>query len=82
MTKMKVAGDLRAQRNASAEKFFSNKFKGDGDTGFGNFSMGKPRLAQTDAQIGSLPSGPNTVGGVVGGLKDKQSYQGMKAGGK
>lgn len=82
MKKMNVAGDLRAQREASASKFFSNKIKKDGETGFGNFSMGKPRLANTDAQIGSLPSGPATTGGVVGGLKDKGSYQGIKAGGK
>jgi hypothetical protein len=30
--------------------------------------MKKVKLAQTDAQIGSLPKGSNTVGGVVGGL--------------
>jgi hypothetical protein len=42
--------------------------------------MSKPRLAQTDAQVGSLPAGGNTVGGVVGGLSDKDSYQGKKAG--
>ncbi|HEX6827973.1 MAG TPA: hypothetical protein VF104_03230 [Burkholderiales bacterium] len=77
------SGDLAAQRNADNEKFFDRKIKGAGDIPGPVFMpMNSPRLAQTDAQIGSLPKGSNTTGGVVGGLNDKGSYQGIKAGGK
>jgi hypothetical protein len=80
--KTTITGNLGAQREAEGAKFFDKKVKKAGDGGGGSpFSpMSKPRLAQTDAQIGSLPSGGNTVGGVVGGLSDKGNYQGMKAG--
>lgn len=76
------AGDLGAQRNAEGEKFFGRKIK---NAGTGNITgpfvpMNKVQMAQTDAQIGSLPKGSNTVGGVVGGLSDKGDYQGRKAG--
>lgn len=76
------SGDLGAQRNAEGEKFFNRKIKsaGEGNPGTPFSPMNKVRMAQTGAQIGSLPSGGNTVGGVVGGLSDKSDYTGRKAG--
>lgn len=76
------SGDLGAQRDADGAKFFKNKIKnaGDGSPAPAFSPMNKPRLAQTGPQIGSLPSGGNTVGGVVGGLSDKSDYRGKKAG--
>ena len=78
------SGDLAAQREADAVKFYGRKIKNvkPGSPPPAFMPMNSPRLAQTDAQIGSLPKGSNTVGGVVGGLNDKGSYQGIKAGGK
>lgn len=78
-----VQGDLRAQRNAAAEKFFKRKIDNAGSPGVSPFSgSSKPRIAGGDCcVVGTLPSGPSTVGGCVGGLKDSDSYQGMKAGG-
>ena len=78
------SGDLAAQRNADGAKFFGRKIKnaGDGSPSPAFMPMNSPRLAQTDASVGSLPKGSNTTGGVVGGLNDKGSYQGIKAGGK
>jgi hypothetical protein len=76
------SGDLAAQRDADGAKFFGRKIKnaGDGHPTPAFMPMNSPRLAQTDACCGSLPKGANTVGGVVGGLNDKGSYQGVKAG--
>lgn len=80
MKNMHVEGDLRAQRNAAAERFFGKTIKKAGSAGESVFvPMRKPLLQKTDAQIGSLPSGKDTVGGVVGGLKDSDNYQGVKA---
>ncbi len=78
------SGDLAAQRDADGAKFFGRKIKsaGDGSPNSPFMPMNKVRLAQTDAQVGSLPKGDNTVGGVVGGLSDKNDYQGRSAGGK
>jgi len=75
------SGDLRAQRDTEAARFFGRKIKNAGSDGESSFTpMNKVQLARTDAQIGSLPSGGNTVGGCVGGLSDKGNYQGRKAG--
>ena len=78
------SGDLAAQRDADFSRFFGRKIKsaGDGSPNSPFVPLNKVRLAQTDAQIGSLPKGDNTVGGVVGGLSDKSDYQGRPAGGK
>lgn len=79
------SGDLAAQRDADGARFFGRKIKnaGDGSPSPVFMPMSKVRLAQTDAQIGSLPSGSNTVGGVVGGLSDKGAYhQGKPSGTK
>lgn len=75
------AGDMAAQRDADASRFFGRKIKNAGKIAEGVFTpMNKPSLAQTGAQIGTLPSGANTVGGVVGGLSAKSDYQGKKSG--
>lgn len=78
------SGNLAAQRDAEGSKFFDRKIKkaGSGAASSPFSPMNKPRLAQTDAVIGSLPSGANTAGGVIGGLSDKGSYQGMRSGTK
>jgi hypothetical protein len=81
--KTTMTGNIAAMRNAEESKFFGRKIKAAGAADDSNLMpMGKVRLAQTDAQIGSLPSGGNTVGGVVGGLSDKKDYQGRTAGGR
>lgn len=75
------AGDLAAQKEAAGQKFFGRKIKNAGSApSSGLTPMNPVRLAQTAAQIGSLPRGDNTVGGVVGGLSDKGPAQGRKAG--
>ena len=75
-----VAGNLGAQREAAGSRFFGRKIKNAGSAVLAEslVPMSKPRLAQTDAQIGSLPSGGNTVGGVVGGLNEE--FHRVKAG--
>jgi hypothetical protein len=79
-----VQGDLRAQRNTAAEKFFKRKIKAAGSDGVSPFTGHKKVLIAGggEAVVGSMPDGPATVGGCVGGLKDSGSYQGMKAGGR
>ena len=42
--------------------------------------MGKPRLMGSDTK--GKTSGPDTMGGVIGGTHDKGSYSGVKAGGR
>jgi hypothetical protein len=76
------SGDLRAQNDADGAKFFGRKIKNAGSAYPGPvfMPMNSPRLAQTAAQVGSLPKGANTTGGVVGGLNDKGSYQGKPSG--
>lgn len=79
--KYSPAGNLGAQRDAQFKKFFSREIKSAGEGSMAPFSpMNKVRLAQTDAVVGTLPKGGNTVGGVVGGLNERSDYQGIKAG--
>lgn len=73
------SGNLADKRDRDASKFFKREIKKSGSTPSNPLQMSKPRLAQDDPVIGSL-SGPSTVGGIVGGLKDKSDYHGIKAG--
>ena len=83
MAANKVQGDLRAQRDAAASKFFHHKIAGAGSAGVSPFTGHKKVLiAGGDCcPVGTMPAGSATVGGCVGGLKDSTSHQGMKAGG-
>ena len=40
----------------------------------------KPRLTNSDTQVVGSVSGPDTMGGVIGGKHDKGSYSGVRAG--
>lgn len=74
------SGNLGDKRDREGSKFFKREIKKSGTGSPSNpLQMSKPRLAQDDPVIGSL-SGPSTVGGIVGGLKDQDNYHGVKAG--
>lgn len=71
-TKYSPAGNLGAQRDAEASRFFKNKIKGAGTGSVAPFSPpSKVRIAAPDGCcVGEMPKGSNTVGGCVGGCTD------------
>ena len=77
-----VAGDLGAKREAEMSKAFPNNVKAKGSFPSNPLQMNKPRLMNknSDQIVGSIKSGPDTIGGAVGGKKDKGDYSGVKAG--
>lgn len=80
----KVGGKLESPSGNLAEKNDRerpNKFKRDGSIAPNPLNMSKPRLLRNDLKIaGDLKGGPNTIGGVVGGMYDQGDYSGVKAG--
>ena len=78
MSKLKVDGNLGAQANAECRKAFG---KGLGGTMPANplTKQTKVRVLNSGTNVVGDVSGPNTVGGVVGGMYDQASYQGVKA---
>ena len=80
----RVGGKLQSPSGNLAEKNDKerpNKFRRDGIIAPNPLNMSKPRLMRNDLKIaGDLKGGPNTIGGVVGGMSDKSDYSGVKAG--
>lgn len=79
-----VSGDLGAQDQAEMRKAFPRGFKADGPDYVNPLKgMSRVRVMRDPALKGfSEPSGPDTVGGMVGGKYQKDSHQGMSAGTK
>jgi hypothetical protein len=76
------AGDLAAKRDAEVSKAFPRNFKRQGSIPSNPLASGSKSRLMNDggSGAGAWPKGPDTVGGVVGGKSDKESYQGKKAG--
>ncbi len=76
------AGDLGKQRDNEMSKAFPKNIKQVGPDQQNPLQMSKPRLMNknSDQIVGSIKSGPDTIGGAVGGKKDKGDYSGVKAG--
>lgn len=76
------AGDLGAKRDAELKKAFPKAIKKDGPDQQNPLQMSKPRLMNknSDQIVGSIKSGPDTIGGAVGGKYDQGDYSGVKAG--
>jgi hypothetical protein len=77
--KLSVSGNLQERSNAEMKKAFG---KGLGGKSPANplTKMNKVRLASCRTDVIGSTKGPKTIGGVVGGLYDRDSYHGVKAG--
>ena len=75
------SGNLGEKSDKARSQAFPNRFKKDGTIMPNPLNMSKPRIMNSDTNVvGEKRPGPNTIGGVVGGLSDKGDYSGVKAG--
>ena len=75
-----VSGDLGAKSAAQIRRAFPHNIKRIGEGNPNKLrKMTKCRLTNSDTQVIGSMSGPDTIGGVVGGKHDKSGYSGLRA---